>query len=164
MFVPAPIGKRIIGGIIDYVVLMVMAIILAIIFGTDWRYATFLTFVTPASEGAAIGTVAIAPTIIFAIIFFGYFMIFESVARTSVGKTITGMTIVKEDGTAIGVREAVIRTLFRGTDGAPFWYILGLIAILLSPTRQRIGDHLAQAIVVEKTTIENTPAQPVPQK
>lgn len=155
MFVPAPIGKRILGGIIDYVVLMVLAIILSIIFGTDWRFATFLSFVTPPTTGGLVGQIALVPTIIFAILFFGYFILFESIARTSVGKTIMSMTIVKEDGTPIGVREAIIRTLYRGIDGAPFWYFVGLITILLSPTRQRCGDHAGQAIVVEKTTIES---------
>lgn len=162
MFVPAPILRRIIGGIIDYAMLMVFAMILAIIFGTDWRFAAFLTFLTPPTTSDLFGQIALVPSIIFAILFLGYFMLFESIARTSVGKTIMGMTIVKEDGTPIGVREALIRTLFRGTDGAPFWYITGLIAILLSPTRQRIGDHLAQAIVVEKTTVETkTPIPPI---
>jgi len=159
MFVPAPILRRIIGGIIDYAVLMVLAIILAIIFGTDWRYATFLTFTTPV-QGSLMGPIAIVPTIIFAILFLGYFILFESIARTSVGKTLLGMTIVREDGTPIGVKEAIIRTLFRGVDGAPFWYIMGLISIFLSPTRQRLGDHVGQAIVVEKATVET----PIPAK
>jgi len=159
MFVPAPVIRRIIGGIIDYVVLMVLAIILAIIFGTDWRYATFLTFVNPVG-GTPIGPVAIIPTVIFSILYLGYFILFESIARTSVGKTIMGMTIVREDGTPIGVREAIIRTLYRGIDGAPFWYIVGLITMLLSPTRQRIGDHAGQAIVVEKATVESKTVVP----
>ena len=162
MFIPAPVIKRIIEGLIDYVVLMLLAIVIAIIFGTDWRYAVFLIFVST-DTNSFLGTIAIYPTIIFAVLYLGYFLLFETIARTSVGKTLIGLTIVKEDGTPIGFREALIRTLLRGTDGAPFWYILGLIAILLSPTRQRIGDHLAQAIVVEKTTVEpNIPKPSVP--
>jgi len=155
MFVPAPLGKRIIGGLIDYTVLMVLAIIIALIFGTDWRYATFFAFVTANSSTSLITHIQAIPTIIFTIIFFGYFITFETVARTSVGKTLMSLTIVKEDGTPISIREAIIRTIFRGTDGAPFWYLFGLIAILLSPTRQRIGDHLSQAVVVERATVEN---------
>lgn len=155
MFVPAPIGKRIIGGVIDYVILMLLAIVIAIIFGADWRYATFLAFVKTTSSTSLLNEVMILPTVIFAVLYLGYFILFESIARTSVGKTLMGMTIVKEDGNPIGLREAVIRTLFRGTDGAPFFYIFGLISILLSPTRQRIGDHLGQAVVVERNTVEN---------
>lgn len=155
MFVPAPLGKRIIGAIIDYVVLMLVAIIIALIFGTDWRYATFLAFITPNSSTSLITHIQAMPTIIFSIIYLGYFITFESVARTSVGKTLMSLTIVKEDGNPIAIREAIIRTILRGTDGSPFWYIFGLIAILLSPTRQRIGDHLAQAVVVERATVEN---------
>ncbi len=157
MFVPAPIGKRILGGLIDYVVLMVIAIIISIIFGTDWRFATMMTFIDTPTTGELIGQIAIIPSIIFGVIFLGYFILFESLARTSVGKTIMSMTIVKEDGTAIGVREALIRTFYRGIDGAPFWYFVGLITIFLSPTHQRVGDHSGQAIVVEKATVETTP-------
>jgi len=155
MFVPAPLGRRITGGIIDYVVLMLLAIVIALIFGCDWRYATFFTFVTSNSSTSLITQIQIIPTIISAILYLGYFIIFEGIARTSVGKTLMSMTIVKEDGNPIGFREAIIRTLFRGIDGAPLWYITGLIVILLSPTRQRIGDHAGQAVVVEKATVEN---------
>lgn len=155
MFVPAPLGKRIIGALIDFVVLMLLAIVIALIFGCDWRYATFMIFVTSDSSTSMLTHIQTIPTVIFSILFLGYFIIFEGVARTSVGKTLINMTIVKEDGTPIGFREAIIRTLFRGIDNSPFFYILGLISILLSPTRQRIGDHVGQAVVVEKTTVEN---------
>ena len=69
MFVPAPILRRIIGGIIDYAMLMVFAMILAIIFGTDWRFAAFLTFVTPSTTNALVGQIALVPTVIFAVLF-----------------------------------------------------------------------------------------------
>lgn len=154
MFVPASIGRRVLGEVIDYVVIMVIAVILSIIFGADWRFAIFLSFIDPELFNQGIYQISTAPTIIFAVMYFGYFIVFETVARTSVGKTLMGMTIVKEDGSPISFREALIRSLFRGADGAPVFYLMGIIAILLSPTRQRIGDHLAQAIVVDKAVAE----------
>jgi uncharacterized RDD family membrane protein YckC len=153
MFVPAPISKRIFAGIIDYAILMLMAIILSLIFKTDWRYATFFAFVDTDGGQMVFGTLSFVPIIIFTLFYLGYFTTFETISGTSIGKNLVGLIIIREDGSPVGLREALIRTLFRATDGAPLWYIMGIIAIILSPTRQRIGDHLAQAIVVEKATV-----------
>lgn len=153
MFIPAPIGKRIFAGIIDYAVLTLIAIILSLIFGTDWRYATFFSFVDTGGGAFIFGTISFIPTIIFTVFYAGYFIAFETVAGASVGKNLVGLTIVKENGSRVALREAIIRTLFRGLDGSPLWYLMGLIAILLSPSRQRIGDHLAQAIVIERASV-----------
>ena len=114
MFIPAPIGKRIIAGIIDYAVLTLLAIILSLIFGTDWRYATFFTFVDTGGGTLVFGTIAFLPTIIFTIFYLGYFIAFETVAGASVGKNLVGLTIIREGGGKIRAREAVIRTFLRG--------------------------------------------------
>jgi len=150
MFIPAPIGKRIIAGIIDYAVLTLLAIILSLVFGTDWRYATFFTFVDTGGGTMVFGTIAFVPTIIFTVFYLGYFIAFETIAGASVGKNLVGLTIIRENGGKIGAREAVIRTFLRGLDGAPLWYLTALVAIVLSPSRQRIGDHLAQTVVIER--------------
>jgi len=63
MFVPASLGKRILGGVIDYVVIMVIAVILSIIFGTDWRFGIFLTFVNPELLSNGIPQISVAPTL-----------------------------------------------------------------------------------------------------
>ena len=44
MFIPAPIGKRIFAGIIDYAVLTLIAIILSIIFGFIAMYFSDFSF------------------------------------------------------------------------------------------------------------------------
>jgi len=165
MLVPAPIVKRILAGVIDYAVLMLIAIVLALIFGTDWRYATFFTFAKSSDVAALTGVaqaanvVETAPTIIFTVVFLGYFIAFETIGQTSIGKNLMRLTLVKESGAPIGLREAIIRTLLRPLDGSPMWYIMGLIAIALSPARQRIGDHLAQAVVVENSEVSASTPQ-----
>jgi len=155
MIIPAPFGKRISAAIIDYAVLTLIAIVLSIIFGTDWRYATFFTFAETV-DGLP-QSMAILPTVLMSIMYIGYFVIFESIAQTSIGKTLLGLTIIKENGQKAGPREAIIRTLFRSIDGAPLWYFTGIISIVLSPTRQRVGDHISQAIVVETATVNLPP-------
>jgi uncharacterized RDD family membrane protein YckC len=152
MIIPAPFGKRISAAVIDYAALTLISVVLSIIFGTDWRYATFFTFAK--TTGGMPDSMAVLPTILMVVMYLGYFIIFESVAQTSIGKTLLGLTVIKENGQKAGLREAIVRTLFRGVDGAPLWYFTGLIAIFLSPTRQRIGDHIAQAIVVETATVD----------
>lgn len=89
----------------------------------------------------------------------GYGTLFEGFwgGRTP-GKRLLGLRVMKTGGYPIGFYEALLRNLLRAADGFPFLiantfiptYGVGLLAMLLSPRMQRLGDLLAATIVVRE--------------
>jgi len=120
------IGKRILAFFIDAVVAGALATASALI---------------PGISDAVVGGLATA-------IFLFYFIHLEATYGQTVGKKITGIVVVAEDGDAIGYFASIIRTLLRFIDALPLLYILGGIVIFLTERRQRIGDLAASTVVV----------------
>jgi uncharacterized RDD family membrane protein YckC len=66
----------------------------------------------------------------------------------TLGKKLTGIQVVREDGGPLDFSTAVIRNILRVVDGLAF-YLVGAILIWRSPHKQRLGDRLAHTIVVK---------------
>ena len=80
---------------------------------------------------------------------FGYFIFWEMVSNgRSVGKGAMGLRVVRRSGMPIDLRNSVIRNVVRIADMLPGNYLVGLIAILISPSGERLGDHAAGTIVI----------------
>ncbi len=80
---------------------------------------------------------------------FGYFIVWEMLANgRSPGKYIIGLRVVRRDGRPIDLRASVVRNLMRIVDMLPEYYVVGLVAIVLSPSGERLGDHVAGTIVI----------------
>lgn len=78
-----------------------------------------------------------------------YFIFWEMVTGgRSPGKLIVGLRVVRRTGLPIDLRSSVIRNLMRAVDILPAEYLVGLIAILLSPSGERLGDHVAGTVVL----------------
>jgi uncharacterized RDD family membrane protein YckC len=78
-----------------------------------------------------------------------YFIFWEMVTGgRSPGKLIVGLRVVRQTGLPIDLRSSVIRNLMRAVDILPAEYLVGLIAILLSPSGERLGDHVAGTVVL----------------
>lgn len=69
----------------------------------------------------------------------------------TVGKSILGLRTVRDDGSALTFTNVLLRNLLRPVDGLPILNPLGLIAMLLSPRAQRLGDLAARTIVVRES-------------
>lgn len=56
------------------------------------------------------------------------------------------------DGSPAGYWKAFVRSLVRVVDAAPWIipYLVGAIAVWNSPSKQRLGDRVAQTVVVQK--------------
>lgn len=74
---------------------------------------------------------------------FLYFVTSESLSGTSPGKWIFGHVISNEDGVPVSFSSSVVRTFLRLFDLNP----VGLLAMWLSPKRQRLGDLAADTVV-----------------
>lgn len=93
--------------------------------------------------------IAIAVIIIFVVIFF-YFVFFEIILNgQTIGKKIFKLKVLKETGEPISLTESVIRNFTRILHMIPFLYLIDLIFILLTKKYKRLGDYLANTIVVK---------------
>ncbi|GLY97491.1 hypothetical protein Acsp02_47450 [Actinoplanes sp. NBRC 103695] len=77
-----------------------------------------------------------------------YYVVLEGFTGRTVGKLITGIRVVDDrTGHAPGLVSGIVRTLLRLVDGL-FGYILGLIIVVNSDRRRRLGDMAAKTLVV----------------
>jgi uncharacterized RDD family membrane protein YckC len=85
----------------------------------------------------------------FFLIFFGWFIVFETwwSGRTP-GKRALGLRVVRDGGFPIDLGAAVIRNLVRIAEVALGGYALSAISALLSKENKRLGDFAAGTIVV----------------
>jgi len=89
----------------------------------------------------------------------GYFIFWEMVTNgRSPGKMAVGLRVVKRDGMAVDLRSSVLRNVMRIADMMPEYYAVGLVSMLLSPSGERLGDHLAATIVIRLDRPEAAPA------
>ncbi|HYB90973.1 MAG TPA: RDD family protein [Candidatus Binataceae bacterium] len=78
-----------------------------------------------------------------------YFIFWEIVTGgRSPGKLIVGLRVARRNGLPIDLHSSVVRNLMRAVDILPAEYLVGLISILLSPSGERLGDHVAGTIVL----------------
>jgi uncharacterized RDD family membrane protein YckC len=79
-----------------------------------------------------------------------YYIVLEATWGATLGKLATNTRVVREnDGGRIGWSASIIRNVLRLIDGLVF-YLVGVIAILISSKRQRIGDRVAGTVVVRR--------------
>ena len=77
-----------------------------------------------------------------------YHVLLEGSGGRTVGKAVVGIRVVRDDGSNCTHRAAVVRTVFRFVDALPVAYLAGLLSILLTERRQRLGDAAAKTVVV----------------
>ena len=64
------------------------------------------------------------------------------------GKRAMSITVVLEDATPIRFSNSLIRNLLRVVDFLPVGYLFGIVATVVNPRFQRIGDLFAQTLVI----------------
>jgi hypothetical protein len=64
------------------------------------------------------------------------------------GKKAMGLRVVNDDGTPVQMAAAMIRNLLRAADFLPVLYGVGLVSMLLNREFKRLGDLVAQTVVV----------------
>lgn len=77
----------------------------------------------------------------------GYFLVWESLLGRTPGKWLLGLVVVAEDGSVPSRRAIVVRNLLRPLDFVPF-YVLGFLSMLATDRAQRVGDVVADTVVV----------------
>jgi uncharacterized RDD family membrane protein YckC len=104
-----------------------------------------------------VGLLGIAVFAILAVVVvFGYHPLFELCAggRTP-GKRRGGLRVVERGGGAIGVRASLVRNILRIVDFLPALYLIGSVAILVTPRNQRLGDLAGGTLVVRERGVRD---------
>ena len=86
--------------------------------------------------------------VVAAVVGLPYHVLSEGRYGRTVGKRALGIAVVRTDGTPCTYRAAAVPTALRPVDWLPAGYLVGLAAIGLTERRQRLGDLLADTLVV----------------
>ena len=136
-------GSRIVAIVIDTIILGIIGFLLMIPFGLS----TAMLALMSGSWNIAMWMIAYVVVLNF-IIWIIYFTYFEGNSGQTIGKKAMHIKVVKNDGKKLTYADALIRTILRVIDGIAF-YLIGLIVILVTERKQRIGDMAAGTIVVK---------------
>lgn len=79
---------------------------------------------------------------------FAYFVYLEATYGQTFGKKLLNLVVVYEDGGDCDYEAAVVRNLLRYIDWLPFFYLLGVVVMVISDDSQRLGDVVADTLVV----------------
>jgi uncharacterized RDD family membrane protein YckC len=82
------------------------------------------------------------------IIFLAYFTYLEGSKGQTIGKMVTKIKVVGEDGEMINMNQAFTRNILRAIDGL-LAYLIGAILIWRSEKKQRLGDRIAKTVVIK---------------
>ena len=90
------------------------------------------------------------------LLFAGYDVLFEVLAsgRTP-GKRLNGIRVVRVDGSPVRFLTSAVRNVLRLVD-ILFFYLVGIVSILVTRRNQRIGDLAAGTLVVRERLAEMT--------
>jgi uncharacterized RDD family membrane protein YckC len=78
-----------------------------------------------------------------------YFTYFEHRTGQTIGKRLIGIRVIDgRTGGPISLERSLLRNLLRIVDMLPFLYIVGFVIIELSQKHQRLGDIVADTVVV----------------
>lgn len=80
--------------------------------------------------------------------FFAYFIYLEGSTGQTLGKRLVGLVVVTAEGGQVGYRDAAIRNVVRVVDALPAFYLVGLAVILFTSRSRRVGDIVADTVVV----------------
>lgn len=131
----AGVGSRFSAALIDFIIQMVLLAALAGVFAIGGSFGGW--------GGAAFALLAF-------LLFAGYDVLFEVLAsgRTP-GKRLNGIRVVLVDGTPVRFLKSAVRNALRLID-IQFFYLVGIVSILVTKRNQRVGDLAAGTLVVRE--------------
>lgn len=142
------VGIRFVAQVVDCLICMIM-------FGIIGSVVAGMVGGTTADgfelEGGSAAMVQLL-TFVFSIL---YFSILEAYWNgQTLGKKITGIQVIREDGSTPTFSTCCIRNIMRIIDGFAF-YLVAAVSVWASSTNQRLGDRIAHTYVVKKRVKTN---------
>lgn len=140
----AGLGSRVLAAVIDHAILAASFAVLAAL-------GTFLGILGAGLPAAGLLLVSLALLVLFS----GYFVFFETMrGGQTPGKRLVGIRVVDASGRGLTAGAAVLRNLLRLADLLPGPYAVGMLAVALHPRNQRLGDMVADTLVVRDRPAE----------
>ena len=136
----AGVGVRMVAAVIDIAFLFACGYLLGLLFDQQ----------AVAEAGRISFRLSGGPALIWLATLFVYPIVAEAFIGATLGKLFLGLIVVMEDGRPVGLRASVVRNLLRIVDFLPFFYIAGLAFMANSDKRQRLGDRVAQTLVITR--------------
>jgi uncharacterized RDD family membrane protein YckC len=129
------LGVRIVAGIIDLVVIIILGAIMTALFGDTSNDDDGFNF-----------SLSGVPFIVYVLLSFSYYFFMENATGQTLGKMAMKLKVVSVDGPLTPGKVAV-RTVLRIVDGFAF-YLVGVVIIAISKNQQRLGDMAGGTTVV----------------
>lgn len=128
-------GQRIVAAVLDLALAAVAGVVGALVAGA----VAIIAFGESATTaGLLVGFVA-SPGL--------YFVGWEAALGRTPGKWLLGLVVVAEDGSPASRLSILVRNVFRPLDFVPL-YVLGFLSMLVTDRGQRVGDVVADTVVV----------------
>jgi uncharacterized RDD family membrane protein YckC len=95
---------------------------------------------------------------------FVYFGVLQGLTGRAIGKALTGIRIVRPDGSHPGLGRGLLRSLLWIVDGFPYFLpgLVGFILILANKSHRRVADMVADTDVVKAGFLPQPTATPAP--
>ncbi|MFN0120492.1 MAG: RDD family protein [Blastocatellia bacterium] len=155
-FALATMGNRFLACAIDHL-LQILTLSLFYLLATNLSdgVKSLSKYVSAGFSSGSLWIMAVAILISF-VIFFGYFVIFETLwSGQTPGKRWMKLRVIREDGRPVDVFAALTRNLLRLADMIPPpFYSLGIVTIFANERSKRIGDFVAGTVVVKERMSE----------
>lgn len=103
------------------------------------------------NEWAIVGGDFLLYVLIIAVVYVLYYWLLQGRTGWTLGKMLTGIRVVREDGSAPGFGRAAARSFLWIADAFPYIIpnLVGFVVAMTNDQRQRIGDKVAGTCVVE---------------
>jgi uncharacterized RDD family membrane protein YckC len=133
------VGERIVAGLIDLALTLVLGFVLSVAFAVN-KTTDQGTTITGGLSGwhfwLYIGLVL------------AYGFVCEGLTGKTLGKKLAGIRVVSTTNERLSWPRAFVRNMLRPIDAIPGFYAVGLVVMLATKRKQRIGDLVAGTIVV----------------
>jgi uncharacterized RDD family membrane protein YckC len=156
-------ARRLLAYVVDLLLCYVALAILGVIIIFAVAGAGAISDTVEASLKTGIGVLLI---LLFAVQWI-YFVAWEAVSGRTPGKMAVGLRVVTTSGRPVSFAAAALRNVLRAADMLPAAYVVGVVAMALSPRFQRLGDLVAGTMVIvpERARVASAlalwpPAQP----
>jgi uncharacterized membrane protein SpoIIM required for sporulation len=142
----AGIGSRALAAVVDHLILLAIGGVLLLLVGLFGLLDVGL-------GGGSLFVIGVAYLVVLCF----YFVLFETRrGGQTPGKQLIGIRVVDASGRGITTGPALLRNLLRLADFLPGPYVVGLLAIAIHPRNQRLGDMVADTLVVRDRPADRT--------
>ena len=143
----ADLGSRFIAILIDTIIQILLLLPVIVLIG-------LMEFFFPGENNPApfaSWITGILFILLFILGFSGYHIFFELIWNGKTpGKRIASIKVIRDGGFPVEVTSSFIRNLIRIVDFIPFYYFAGIISIVLSKNKKRLGDIVAGTMVIKE--------------